>query len=320
MVERGPSWVRTLSLLAFCLGVPACKHQDPCGPESAAIPVETRAAPRPLQVEALLQPLPAATPEERQEPPKPPVKLEHVLPAVVLEQPAQPSRPVTPSAPRSGILLALELALDHRHDEARAAIKNLPADDQDFILTLLGRVEAIQNGELWPGLSGPQKQAILQALRGLDRRLSRSTPLLLRKVMYTDNERTRPIAFGEVAPRADTKYHPEDWVQVYAEVVNAIDASGADGLFNAHINTTIEIRGDDNQVYFGDTKPSQRRGSISPRTDSFINAWFTLPKALPPGHYQLVIKIDDLDSGRSAQQTLPLHVVERTRERRGNSR
>jgi hypothetical protein len=275
---------------------------------------EVAQPPRPLQLEAKVEPLPppAQTPPAPVKPSPAPAAPQPELTKIVLA-PATPTQQVilpVSASPRSGLPLAFELFLNNRADEARNQLKHLPVDDQDFALSVLPRLVAIERGELWPNLTGPQRQAILQGQRGLVSRLSKSAPLLLRKTMYIERGReARSIAFGEVTPRPTNTYRPEDYVELYAELINLVDSPGRDGLYASHITTTIEIRSDDNTVHYSDTAPSEKPASVSPRDDFFVNACFQLPRALPPGNYQLVIKVDDLDTGRTAKQTLTLNVI-----------
>jgi hypothetical protein len=301
--------------LALGLAGPACKHQDPVVIESAAMQPVQAEPPRQLQIQTTVEPLPPPPPiiKTTEATVKPDELPGHVAPRIMLA-PAQRQQPVS-NTPRSQVLQAIEHALSQRRDEAVAAIKHLPADDQDRMLFAMSLLLGLQNGELWPELTGPQKQAFLLALRNLDKRLSKSAELRMRRLSYI--EEVRGVTFGEVEPRNNTTFFPEDYVKLYAELINLVDVAGPDGLFNVHIYTTIEIRSEDNQVHFSDRKPSKRRGSISSRNDYFICAYFDLPRALAPGHYQLVVKVEDLDTSRTATQNLPLHVIDRPRVKRG---
>jgi hypothetical protein len=315
-------------LLSACLLLGACQHGS-AKTEPSITPATPTLPPEPAQ--------PLRVQEVNQAPPAPyHSKLDSKLagteapgqgndiavlpqaqpPLFVLDR-ATPSRvqPASYTPKRSGLAAALENYLDRRNDEAVAALRRYPAEDQEFALATLPILANIDQGETWSVIAPNQRLAILESLRGLQRRLARSAPLVLQKVMFLDY--VQSPYFGEVKPRSESAFRPEDWLCLYFELVNLTDSLGENSLYSAKINTAITLRSQNGDIVFADTCVFQKKESISPRTDFCFTASLTLP-TVPPGAYQLCLAITDLETGRQAKSFLPLQILERPSRKKKN--
>ncbi|HQR41463.1 MAG TPA: hypothetical protein PLX97_02240, partial [Gemmatales bacterium] len=313
------TWLQLVALY-LSLAASACQHREPYQGSPALNPcisiVETPPQPLPSDLvvkQAIPLPVQSDTAVARSTVKEPVVQ---TSPPPIQLAPAQQSLtlPVSYTPKRSGLSAALDHYLDHRNDEAVAALKHYPTDDQDIALVALPLLARIDQGENWLSLNGPQKLAILESLRNLTRRLSKSSPLVLQHAALVDDLPTR---FGELKLRKTTNYYAEDMVFAYAELVNLLDFANAEGLYNIRLDVSLELTGPDGKVYFSDSKPFQRGGSIGPRSDFHVAAYFNLPRQVVPGNYQLQLHVLDRDTNRSAKQTLLLQVVEGKKTRKG---
>lgn len=304
-----------IGLGLLCLMQPACQHQGEVVTQSPPIDPKimvTETPPKALDTNLVVRqdvPLPVTTIHSTSPVPLvTPVELNNKLvsqpPLLVPESLAQP---ISMPQKRSGMSNALESFLDHRNDEAIASLKQYPTDDQDIALVMLPLLARIEQGETWASLNGPQKLAFLESLRTLTRRLGKSAPLMLQNVAFTDGQ---PERYGEIKPRVNINYCPEDMVYAYAELVNLIDMPNADGDFNVKLEVTLELHGPNDNIFWKATKPFLKQSSISSRNDYHVTARFALPKTLAPGAYQLVLKVVDRDSNRTARQTLPIQILD----------
>lgn len=301
------------AVLLLCFGSSACQsraepYAGPLSLNPQITVVET--PPKPLSNELVVQQAPpvplqptitASIPKDAES--QPPKQISQP-PAILTPTMTQP---VNYTPKRSGLSLALDYFLEHRNDEAIAALKQYPTDDQDIALVMLPILARMDQIENWASLSGPQKQASLESIRSLHKRLSKTAPLLLQHVTFVDRP---PLRYGEVKPRANANYYPEDYVCTYAELVNLQDYINPEGLYNVRLEVTLELRGQGDKVFWNDTKPFQKESSISQRNDYHVAASFPLPKQLTPGSYQLIITVLDRDTNRTARQMLPIQVLD----------
>ncbi len=298
----------------LCLMLPACQHQGeaisyspPIDPKIMVNEAPPKALPADLVVRQEV-PLPVVNPSTAT---VPLVSLVELNDKLVSQPPKLDNnslaQPVSLMAKRSWMSNALDSFLDHRNEEAIAALRQYPTDDQDIALVMLPLLARIEQGETWTSLNGPQKMAFLESLRSLTKRLSKSAPLMLQNVAFTDGQ---PERYGEIKPRININYCPEDMVYAYAELVNLIDMPNADGDFNVRLEVTLELHGPNDNIFWKATKPFLKQSSISSRNDYHVTARFALPKTLAPGAYQLVLKVVDRDSNRTARQTLPIQILD----------
>ena len=303
-----------IKLGMLCLMLPACANQQAGEQITMSHPpdpkiVWTEPPPKPLPDDLVID----ASPLPMQNTPIsiPNVKVEDVNSKLASQAPTIPEPSVVQTIShvnkRTGMLVALEAFLDHRTDDAIAALKEYSTDDQDIALVLLPMLARIQQGETWPTLDGPQKMANLEILRNLTKRLSKSAPLKLQHVAFVDKP---PIRFGEIKPRTSLSYYPQDVVCVYAELVNLVDYPNADEDYDVRLEISFELVGVNGTIYWNARKPFDKEASITSRNDYHVTAHFTLIKDLAPGSYQLVIHVLDRDSNRTARQTLPLQILD----------
>lgn len=273
--------------------------------------VWTEPPPKPLSNELVISTAPPLPVQQDTLLSIPNVKVEDVNSKLASQAPPIPEPSVVQTIShvnkRTGMSVALEAFLDHRTDDAIAALKQYTTDDQDIALVLLPMLARIEQGETWPTLDGPQKMANLEILRNLTKRLSKSAPLKLQHVAFVDEP---PIRFGEIKPRTSLSYYPQDKVYVYAEMVNLVDYPNADEDYNVRLEISFELVGANGTVYWHDRKPFEKEASITSRNDYHVTAHFPLIKNLAPGSYQLVILVMDRDSNRTARQTLPLQILD----------
>lgn len=311
-------------LLLLCLNLNACQHKEPYAESEQLHPQISidQSRPTPLHQELVVNqipPMPVQSPHVTPEIEKQRSGGQLALTSVQLSPAVQTAAVEIPTSltnSRSGLLVALEHYLDQHHDAAVAALQQYPRDDREAALVMLPYLARMEQGENWNTLNGAQKLAILESFRSLIRRLSMSAPLVLQNVSLVEDQ---PQRFGEVKPRTNSNYYPEDWVHAYAELVNLIDHTGGDGKRQVRLEVTLELHGPRDKIYWTDTKPFEKTGSISSRNDYHVAASFTLPKQLMPGMYQLHLYVVDRDTNRKAHDSLPLHVLE-SRGRVSNKR
>jgi hypothetical protein len=302
-----------IKLGMFCLMLPACQQTGE--PITSTPPIDPKIAwteppPKPLPDDLVVtDPLPFRMQNTLISIPN--VKVEDVSSKLASQAPTIPEsslvQPVSHPPKRSGMSVALEAFLDHRTDDAIAALKEYSTDDQDIALVLLPMLARIQQGETWPTLDGPQKMANLESLRSLTKRLSKSAPLVLQHVAFVDEP---PIRFGEIKPRTSLSYYPQDAVCVYAEMVNLVDYPNADEDYSVRLDISFELVGANGTVFWKKSKPFDKQISITSRNDFHVTARFDLINNLAPGSYQLVIQVLDRDSNRTARKTLPLQILD----------
>lgn len=299
----------------LCLMQPACQHQGeaityspPCDPKIMVTEAPPQALPTNLVVQ---QAPPLPMPTQNTTASVPLVSPDELNIKLISQPPKLENTPLTQtviytSPKRSGMSNALDSFLDHRNDEAIASLKQYPTDDQDIALVLLPILARMEQGETWASLNGPQKLAILESLRGLDKRMSKSAPLVMKHVAYVDKQ---PIRFGEINPRASLNFYPQDSVFLYGELVNLVDYPNADEDYNVRLQVSLELVGSNGNVYWKANKPLDKQASISSRNDYHITAYFSLPQ-VDPGSYTLVIHVLDRDTNRTARTTLPMQILD----------
>ena len=131
-----------------------------------------------------------------------------------------------------------------------------------------------------------------------------ASPLQVRAALFAD----KVTAFGKYEPRASGPFHAGDTAQVYLEPVGygfAADGGGTSVSFSAG----VEIRKGD--VILGKTDDLGTFGWQGRTKSREVHAAVsvTLP-SLSPGDYQLLVTLNDTNSGKSATTTLPFTVAQ----------
>jgi len=305
-----------LCLGLFCLMLPACQHEsEPMAYSSAIDPkiVVSETPPQHLPTDLVVAQVPPVPPATQHSTVAVQIVTIETLDSKLQSQPPtlgteSLAQPVNYVPKRMGMPVALENFLEHRNDDAINALRQFPTDDQDIALVMLPILAGIEKGDTWASLNGPQKVAFLESLRSLTKRLGKSAPLMLQNVVFTDGQ---PERFGEIKPRININYCPEDVVYAYAELVNLIDMPNADGDFNVRLEVSLELHGANDNIFWKSTKSYQKQSSISSRNDYHVNARFSLPKTLAPGSYQLFFIVVDRDTNRTARSILPIQILDK---------
>lgn len=312
-MRNSPRWTWLRLCLFFLIGgaAPACQHREPTQVSPILNPqitvVET--PPKPLPTDLIVQQAPPIPPPSQLAQQESLPTVETRIPSVQ-HQPVMPSNNITPvnyEPKRQGLQAALQDYLDHRNEDAIAALKHYPTDDQDIALVTMPLLARIDQGESFASMNGTQKLAILESLRSLVKRLSKSAPLVLQHVTLAKDQ---PLRYGEVIPRQNSNYYAGEYVYVYAEILNLIDFPNGEGLYNIRLDVTLELISAENKVVWNDSKAFKKAGSISSRNDYHVAARFDLLRQLPPGNYTVSITVLDRDTNRTAKQTMPLQILE----------
>jgi hypothetical protein len=204
------------------------------------------------------------------------------------------------------LALALNAFLDNRPEEALQHLKAYGAKDQELVMLLLPILAEVERGGVTCSPRKETVQAVLNSLRSADQELRVHAPLEMEKLSYClDIE-----AFGVVQKRADNKFRAGDYVYVYAELQNLVDRRGADGRYAVRLSSGLEIRATDGRAaHRFQPIANEPLHSWSPRTDYFTRVGFQLPANLAPGLYSLRVRVTDLDTGRTVEEGLPLHIL-----------
>jgi hypothetical protein len=209
---------------------------------------------------------------------------------------------------------AVNAFLDNRPEEAMQHLKGYAPRDQELVMQLLPILAEVERDGLLT--AQPRKEAVQAALtvvRSVDQDLRASAPLVMEKLSFcADIE-----AFGVVKKRANNKFRPGEYVFIYAELQNLVDRRCPDGHYAVRLASTLEIRAADGRaVHRYRPIESEPLLSWTPRTDFFTRIGFNLPADLQPGLYSLRVRVTDLDTGRTAEQSLALQVLLTTASRR----
>lgn len=226
-------------------------------------------------------------------------------PGSALEPPqlAPPKRPARP------LVLALEAFLNNRPEEAIRQLHTLAARDQEVVMRLLPLLAAIDQGGLL--IDRPKAELVQQqlaSLREIEAELRAAAPLHLERLVFCHEIKS----FGRFTPVKSAQFQPGESKWLYAEVRNLVDRRLPDGLHAVRLKGMIELRDSEGKpVGPVEWMHSDANSSASARQDYFVRMDFRVPPRLPPGPYTVRVRIDDLDTGRAAEASLPFQVVPR---------
>lgn len=132
-----------------------------------------------------------------------------------------------------------------------------------------------------------------------------AAPLAFRVATFADNV----TGFGKYTPRGDATFHAGDAATIYLEPVGYGFAADGDN-FRVSYATGIEIRTPGGLILgktddFGTADWSGR--TKSHEVQAVVNV--TLPTALPPGSYLLLLTLKDAATAKSATVTLPFTIA-----------
>jgi hypothetical protein len=238
-------------------------------------------------------------------------------------QPAQDDKPAGPVFPPQTIpelvkpplddpplLAALRALLEKRSDQAIHHLLGYDKPTQEMLLCLLPVVARLGSGSL--DSADPQELAhLLDQVESARASLRPRVPLQIERMTFC-----RDIAgFGDYQPLPeDNPFRPGELVEVYAEIRN-FSSLAVKGVHEIRLASTLEMRDPAGRARPRTVQPlrTSTDQNRSPRHDHFQHYCFYIPENLQPGHYSLVLQVNDLSSQppRTAQKSLHLWVTTR---------
>jgi hypothetical protein len=232
-------------------------------------------------------------PERSIEPPPPPTLLEPL-----------PGESTLPSKELHPLQKALDAFLNDRPEDAVGFLSAYDSADQELLLRLLPVLAAVaRDGLKAEQMSDGEKLNLLEVLRGLTYDLRTKAPLVIDRLMFCQDVK----GFGRCDPRPSNHFRPGDRVWIYGEVQNLTDRKSSDARYITRLSSTVEIRSGDRKIWSQPAR-SQPDWSCSPRIDHYLVLGFQIPMELEPGSYQLLVRVTDLDTSRTAEKALTFRV------------
>jgi hypothetical protein len=205
----------------------------------------------------------------------------------------KPAAAPAPGTDRAAVA-ALRAYLEGRADDALRELHGCKGDP-DVLLVLypcLARLAEEPLDRVSPG----EASELIDQLHGLERVLSARAALRIEKMSFCRNIQD----FGRIQPQeeqhgfeAGRDGKPGELVQVYIELSNV--SSKANGPWHdTWLAGQAEIYDSNHQRAWLKVVPPELERSSSPKHDHFINFYFYVPPCLPPGDYQLWVKVEDV--------------------------
>jgi hypothetical protein len=223
--------------------------------------------------------------------------------------PAPAPVPTSPKPPEESRVVRALCCLEHKQPaEAMALLRGYGAPNQDLLLALLAL--AARLSEQGVDRADPRETAVtVDVLESCLERLRRHAVLVLDKVCFCK----WIDKFGVYEPMPEGQsFVPGSQLHVYVEVRNFASEQG-ERCFETRLASRVSIVDTAGKVAhewsFNDRSRPER--SQSARHDYFINYTLPLPRDLKPGHYKLVLHVDDLPTKRCAEQALELNLTTR---------
>ncbi len=243
--------------------------------------------------------------------PTPAVKVDHYgpsapvsYPSVVESPPAPPPAPKPPDDPP--LVAALRCLLDQRPADAVASLKGCDPSNQEAVLNLLPLVMRLAEPGKDKPLSKTEATVAVEQLNQIEEGLRLKANLVLDKMCYCNSiER-----FGVYEARPEgSRFVPGSPVHIYVELRN-FTSQPHNCCFETRLASTIKLLdGQGRAVHqLGFNDRSRPECSRSARHDYFINYSFRVPENFEPGKYELKLRVEDVPTGRAAEQTLELIV------------
>jgi hypothetical protein len=219
---------------------------------------------------------------------------------------------VAASPPKHPVVLALECALDNRHEEALKHLQKYDAPTQDLLLRMLSPFSRVaKNGQL-----SPADVAVLsEQMERVREFLQQRSEFAISKVCFCEWKSIRDFAvykplknheFGAASPGGFGEQ-----MEVYVGFKNFSSRFDQDRYETTLASQFIIL--DDKQVERWRYRfKTQKPRLASPLTEYYLPYSFSLPDDVPPGTYTLVVEItDETTPGnpRTARETLPLRVI-----------
>ncbi len=220
-----------------------------------------------------------------------------------------------PPAKRAPLVEALQCVLDDRHQEALKHLQAYDAETQEFYLRVLPTLTIFARKRI-DELSAAEVAVLNEQLQSLLATLRPRTELVIDKMCYCEWVKSygiyRPLAEGHAFVAAERPDEPGELVRLYVELRNFASMPHGN-VFETRLSSAMEIRDGQGQKVkefrFADGDEPLR--SLTRLTDYYNTYTFPVPN-LPPGTYQLVLRIADetVPGGRRvAEKTLEFRVT-----------
>jgi len=207
------------------------------------------------------------------------------------------------------IVGALRCLLDKRPADAVALLKSYEQPNQDILLSLLPLAARLSEPCNEKHLRRAEATAMADQLEQLRAKVCTQAAFVLDKPCFCKSI----DRFGVYEARPEgNRFMAGCPVHVYVELRN-FTSEERDCCFETRLASTIKMLDARGQVanQWGFNDRNRPECSRSLRHDYFINYSFRLPENVPPGRYELRLLVEDVPTGRSAEQTLELHVLPR---------
>ncbi len=208
---------------------------------------------------------------------------------------------------RRNIQLRMLYLMTGKPEQALTAIPGLPVEEQEFWTNLFWAV----GREMYPDPSRDiqeQRAVTASILESARRHLEDQARLEVAKACFCH----KITNFGNYERFARDEFHAGQPVLLYVEMRNFDSRLSAAGLFHTRLRSRIEIHAGEGQagelleaMDLGVTEDTCR----SQRTDYFHSYRLEIPRSLPSGRYQIRLQVIDENSGKSAEEWLPLQIL-----------
>ncbi|MCS7166619.1 MAG: hypothetical protein RMI91_06465 [Gemmatales bacterium] len=233
----------------------------------------------------------------------------HTLPQEILfdPEPAPAPRSIDATSAEDDVPLCTALRA-YLRGETESAVERLRAyeeRDQQFLLRLFPVLAQLHHAGLYAAsLSPPQRQVLLEALRGLSHDLRTQAPLQIRRIAFC----RKVLGYGKFEPTS-ARFSPGEAVGLYCEVENLQDQQFGCDQFGLTVDGQLELRNAWGKTVWQQEVQFEPDLACSPRQDHFFFIRWRLPDSLDEGHYHLCFTLRDLATQRSCVAEVPLQVA-----------
>jgi hypothetical protein len=195
--------------------------------------------------------------------------------------------------------------------DAVLLLQSYSKSNQELLLTLLTVAASLSEAAAKADDTQKTMSANVQALEQCIDDLRRHAALRFDKVCFCQ----WIDKFGVYEPLPDGHaFLPGSQVHVYVELRNFASEHKGHG-FETRLASRVKILDSQGNLVpgcewsFNDRNRPEH--SLSLRHDYFINYTLPLPRTMPPGHYKLVLHVDDLPTHRCSEQPMDLILTTR---------
>ena len=201
---------------------------------------------------------------------------------------------------------AIRCFLDKRPYEAVTWLDHFDKPSQEMLLCLLPLAVRLSEQDR-PQHDSREASALGDQLNRLAYGLRRRAELKITKMCLCQTIQ----GYGNYQPRPEGySFRPGELARLYIELQNLSDEWHR-GVYSFHLLTTVKLRPFNGQMgwenQFPDPGPDT---SQSERHDFYHQCTFPIPNR-PPGFYTLYVKITDVATGRTVEQTLDFRIGSR---------